>query len=212
MAILGHLRQIISNNIRGCKIMIGRLSGKILTKNPPQILLDVGGVGYEIMCPMSSFYNIGDGDLMLHTHLHIKDDAHTLYGFATLDEKTLFRELIRVNGIGPKVALAILSNLDIASLILAITNENDVLIAQTPGIGKKTAQKLIVELKDRLAKLDLKDHHPQPSTLKNPNYNQATNALQTLGFKAKEAQKMLSEINDPTLSTEDIIRIALQNK
>ena len=98
--------------------MIARLSGTILEKNPPEILLEVGGIGYEILCPMSSFYAIGDEtSLSLYTHLQVKEDAHTLYGFVSKDEKTLFRELIRVSGIGPKVALAILSHLNIASLI-----------------------------------------------------------------------------------------------
>ena len=127
--------------------MIGYLTGKILEKNPPEILLEVGQVGYEILCPMSTFYAIGDSAaISLHTHLSIKEDAHSLYGFASKDEKILFKELIRVSGVGPKVALAILSHLDTSSLLHAVDNEDDALLAKTPGIGKKTAQKLIVEL------------------------------------------------------------------
>ncbi|AYQ57173.1 Holliday junction DNA helicase RuvA [Bathymodiolus thermophilus thioautotrophic gill symbiont] len=194
--------------------MIGKLTGVILDKNPPEILLDVAGIGYEILCPMSSFYAMGDEkQLSLYTHLSIKEDAHTLYGFVSKDEKTLFRELIRVNGIGPKVALAILSHLDIVSLMSAVANEDDILLAKTPGIGKKTAQKLIVELKDRLVKLELSNSSNQvikPSN--NPNISKALSALQALGFKAKEAEKMLSVITDYTLSTEELIRQALKNK
>ena len=193
--------------------MIARLSGTILEKNPPEILLEVGGIGYEILCPMSSFYAIGDETkLSLYTHLQVKEDAHTLYGFVSKDEKTLFRELIRVSGIGPKVALAILSHLNIASLINAIANEEDELLAKTPGIGKKTAQKLIVELKDRLAKLELHNTNNQMSNTSKPNFSKAAEALQTLGFKVKETEKMLANINDDSLSTEELIRLALKNK
>jgi len=196
--------------------MIGRLSGKILEKNPPEILLEVGGIGYEILCPMSSFYEMGnESSVSLHTHFHVKEDAQTLYGFISKDEKTLFRELIRVNGVGPKVALAILSHLNAASLMNAVANEDDALLAKTPGIGKKTAQKLIVELKDRLAKLELSSSNNQTITSSvsiNPNTQKALSALQALGFKVKEAEKMLSAINDDSLSTEELIRQALQNK
>ncbi len=195
--------------------MIGRLSGKILEKNPPEVLLEVSGIGYEILCPMSTFYEISnESNVSLHTHLAVKEDSHTLYGFISKDEKTLFRELIRVNGIGPKVALAILSHLNVVSLMNAVANEDDALLAKTPGIGKKTAQKLIVELKDRLEKLQLSNTQHQKITASNsnPNTQKATQALQALGFKTKEADKMLSAINDESLSTEELIRLALQNK
>lgn len=195
--------------------MIGQLTGKILSKNPPEVLLEVGGIGYEILCPMSTFYEMGaDTNLMLHTHLQVKEDAHTLYGFISKDEKTLFRELIRVNGIGPKVALAILSHLNIASLMNAVAMEDDVLLAKTPGIGKKTAKKLIVELKDRLGKLELSSvqHQKITGSNTNPNTQKASGALQALGFKVKEADKMLDAISDDSLSTEELIRLALQNK
>jgi Holliday junction DNA helicase RuvA len=196
--------------------MIGRIRGKILEKNPPEILLDVAGIGYEILCPMSTFYEIdSSSEIELHTHLNIKEDSHTLYGFISLDEKTLFRELIRVNGVGPKVALAILSHLNVASLMSAVASEDDVLLAKTPGIGKKTAQKLIVELRDRLEKLSLSSSTHQKiasGSSSNPNILKASQALQALGFKVKEADNMLSAINDDSLSTEQLIRQALQNK
>ena len=191
--------------------------GQIISKNPPEVLLEVGGIGYELLCPMSTFYQLDNSteDILLYTHLSIKEDSHTLFGFISKDEKNMFRELIRVNGVGPKVALAILSHLSVSSLVDCIINEDADLLAKTPGIGKKTALKLIVELQDRLDKVELLNtststmHH---KTSSNPNAKQALAALQSLGFKLKEANKMISAIDDQDLSTEQLIRLALQNK
>ena len=197
--------------------MIGHLKGKIISRSPPEVLLEVQGIGYEVLCPMSTIYeldNLSD-DVLLFTHLGIKEDAHTLFGFITKDEKNVFRELIRVNGVGPKVALAILSNLSVHSLVECISTEDADLLAKTPGIGKKTALKLIVELQDRLSKLDLVGSLANSIEIKqnsNPNSKQAIEALQSLGFKAKEANRMVSKIEDQELSTEQLIRLALQNK
>ena len=197
--------------------MIGHLKGKIISKSPPEVLLEVQGIGYEVLCPMSTIYeldNLSD-DVLLFTHLSIKEDAHTLFGFITKDEKNVFRELIRVNGVGPKVALAILSNLSVHSLVECISTEDADLLAKTPGIGKKTALKLIVELQDRLSKLDLVGSLANSIEIKqnsNPNSKQAIEALQSLGFKSKEANRMVSKIEDQELSTEQLIRLALQNK
>jgi len=132
--------------------MIGQLKGQIISKNPPEVLLEVGGIGYELLCPMSTFYQLDNSskDTLLYTHLSIKEDSHTLFGFISKDEKNMFRELIRVNGVGPKVALAILSHLSVPSLVDCIMSEDADLLAKTPGIGKKTALKLIVELQDSL--------------------------------------------------------------
>ena len=197
--------------------MIGHLKGKIISKSPPEVLLEVQGIGYEVLCPMSTIYELDNlyDDVLLFTHLSIKEDAHTLFGFITKDEKNVFRELIRVNGVGPKVALAILSNLSVHSLVECISTEDADLLAKTPGIGKKTALKLIVELQDRLSKLDLVGSLANSSEIKqntNPNSKQAIEALQSLGFKAKEANRMVSKIEDIELSTEQLIRLALQNK
>ncbi len=197
--------------------MIGQLKGQIISKNPPEILLEVNGIGYELLCPMSTFYQLDNSsdDTLLYTHLSIKEDSHTLFGFISKDEKNMFRELIRVNGVGPKVALAILSHLSVSSLVDCIISENADLLAKTPGIGKKTALKLIVELQDRLDKVELLNtststmNHKKSS---NPNANQALAALQSLGFKVKEANKMISAIEDQNLTTEQLIRLALQNK
>ena len=197
--------------------MIGQLKGQIISKNPPEVLLEVSGIGYELLCPMSTFYQLDNSseDTLLYTHLSIKEDSHTLFGFISKDEKNMFRELIRVNGVGPKVALAILSHLTVSSLVDCIIKEDADLLAKTPGIGKKTALKLIVELQDRLDKVELLNtststmHH---KTSSNPNSKQALAALQSLGFKVKEANKMISAIDDQNLSTEQLIRLALQNK
>lgn len=197
--------------------MIGHLKGKIISRSPPEVLLEVQGIGYEVLCPMSTIYELDNlyDDVLLFTHLSIKEDAHTLFGFITKDEKNVFRELIRVNGVGPKVALAILSNLSVHSLVECISTEDADLLAKTPGIGKKTALKLIVELQDRLSKLDLVGSLANSIEIKqnsNPNSKQAIEALQSLGFKAKEANRMVSKIEDQELSTEQLIRLALQNK
>ena len=197
--------------------MIGHLKGKIISKSPPEVLLEVQGIGYEVLCPMSTIYELDNlsEDVLLFTHLSIKEDAHTLFGFITRDEKNVFRELIRVNGVGPKVALAILSNLSVHSLVDCISTEDADLLAKTPGIGKKTALKLIVELQDRLSKIELVGILANSTEIKqnsNPNSKQAIEALQSLGFKAKEANRMVSKIEDIELSTEQLIRLALQNK
>lgn len=197
--------------------MIGHLKGQIISKNPPEILLEVSGIGYELLCPMSTFYELGNlnDEILLFTHLNIKEDAHTLFGFISKDEKNIFRELIRVNGVGPKVALAILSHLAVPSLIECIANEDSDLLAKTPGIGKKTALKLIVELQDRLSKVELTSSSISNNAIQkssNPNTQQAIEALQSLGFKTKEANNMVSKIEDKDLSTEQLIRQALQNK
>ena len=197
--------------------MIGQIKGQIISKNPPEVLLEVGGIGYELLCPMSTFYQLDNSseDTLLYTHLSIKEDSHTLFGFISKDEKNMFRELIRVNGVGPKVALAILSHLSVSSLVNCIISEDADLLAKTPGIGKKTALKLIVELQDRLDKVELVNASTSTmghKTSYNPNAKQALAALQSLGFKTKEANKMVSAIDDQTLSTEQLIRLALQNK
>ena len=197
--------------------MIGHLKGQIISKNPPEILLEVSGIGYELLCPMSTFYELGNlnDEILLFTHLSIKEDAHTLFGFISKDEKNIFRELIRVNGVSPKVALAILSHLAVPSLIECIANEDSDLLAKTPGIGKKTALKLIVELQDRLSKVELTSSSISNNAIQkssNPNTQQAIEALQSLGFKTKEANNMVSKIEDKDLSTEQLIRQALQNK
>ena len=133
--------------------MIGRLHGKLLEKNPPQILIDVSGVGYEVDVPMSTFCNLPEvgGELTLHTHFVVREDAQLLYGFATLAERTVFRALIKISGVGPKIALALLSGITVDQLKDAVDRGETGLLTKVPGIGKKTAERLVLELKDKLA-------------------------------------------------------------
>ena len=199
--------------------MIAQINGTIISKNPPEIILDVLGVGYELICPMSTFYSLQDSKdkILLHTQLIVKEDSHTLYGFITKDEKSAFKELIKVNGVGPKAALAILSSLNLQSLIKCIEEEDVEVLSLTPGIGKKTANKIIIELKDRIDKLttttiSLENNLIANHNNKDFNKKKAVDALQSLGFKVKEANKMITNIEIKNLSTEEIIRQALKNK
>lgn len=133
--------------------MIGRLHGKLLEKNPPQILIDVSGVGYEVDVPMSTFCNLPEvgGELTLHTHFVVREDAELLYGFATLAERAVFRALIKISGVGPKIALALLSGITVDQLKDAVDRGETGLLTKVPGIGKKTAERLVLELKGKLA-------------------------------------------------------------
>ena len=133
--------------------MIGRLHGKLLEKNPPQILIDVSGVGYEVDVPMSTFCNLPEvgGELTLHTHFVVREDAQLLYGFATLAERAVFRALIKISGVGPKIALALLSGITVDQLKDAVDRGETGLLTRVPGIGKKTAERLVLELKGKLA-------------------------------------------------------------
>lgn len=133
--------------------MIGRLHGKLLEKNPPQILIDVSGVGYEVDVPMSTFCNLPEvgGELTLYTHFVVREDAELLYGFATLAERAVFRALIKISGVGPKIALALLSGITVDQLKDAVDRGETGLLTKVPGIGKKTAERLVLELKDKLA-------------------------------------------------------------
>ncbi|MCB7456832.1 Holliday junction branch migration protein RuvA [Sutterella wadsworthensis] len=133
--------------------MIGRLHGKLLEKNPPQILIDVSGVGYEVDVPMSTFCNLPEvgGELTLHTHFVVREDAQLLYGFATLAERAVFRALIKISGVGPKIALALLSGITVDQLKDAVDRGETGLLTKVPGIGKKTAERLVLELKGKLS-------------------------------------------------------------
>ena len=133
--------------------MLGQLHGKLLEKNPPQILIDVSGVGYEVEVPMSTFCNLPEvgGELTLHTHFVVREDAQLLYGFATLAERAVFRALIKISGVGPKIALALLSGITVDQLKDAVDRGETGLLTKVPGIGKKTAERLVLELKGKLA-------------------------------------------------------------
>ena len=161
--------------------MIGRLTGKLVGKHPPQVLVDVGGVGYELDVPMSSFYALpATGEnVTLFTHLVVREDAHTLYGFMTLDERSAFRQLIRISGIGARTALAVLSGLSVGELAQAVALQDAARLTKIPGIGKKTAERLLLELKGKLTALGAVAGVEKASDV--------LNALLALGYSEKEA-------------------------
>jgi len=165
--------------------MIGRLAGILLEKNPPQILLDVQGVGYEVDVPMSTFYNLPavNDKLVLHTHLIVREDAHLLFGFGSLDERTTFRQLLKISGVGPKLALSVLSGLSLADLADAVARKDAGRLTKIPGVGKKTAERLLLELQGKFAVA-----LPSAKGAAVPSSGDVVNALLALGYSEKEAE------------------------
>jgi holliday junction DNA helicase RuvA len=198
--------------------MIGRLSGILLEKQPPFILLDVQGVGYELDAPMSTFYelpSVGD-KVVLHTHMVVREDAQLLYGFSRKRERELFRELIKLNGVGPKLALALMSGLEPDELIRAVQAQDTSALVKVPGVGKKTAERLLVELKDRFkawetlpGALGALSTGKQPAMVASHSAD-AVSALIALGYKPQEASKAVSAVEEEGLSSEELIRRALK--
>lgn len=187
--------------------MIGRLTGILLEKQPPQIVVDVAGVGYEVDVPMSTFYNLpATGEkVSLITHFVVREDAQQLFGFLTPKERSAFRELIRISGVGPKLALSVLSGLSVDDLASAITLQDSGRLIKVPGIGKKTAERLLLELKGKLA-----DALPQAGGgMVAAVANDALNALLALGYSEKEALPALKQLPEG-LSLEDSIRQSLK--
>jgi Holliday junction DNA helicase RuvA len=184
--------------------LIGRLSGRLLAKNPPQVLLEVAGVGYEVEVPMSTFFGLpATGDAVaLHTHLVVREDAHVLYGFATLEERAAFRKLIRISGVGARTALSVLSGLSVAELAQAVTLQDAVRLTKVPGIGKKTAERLLLELKGKLV-------DTLPADTKAGSSNDVLNALVGLGYSEKEALAAVKGL-PPGLALTEGIRAALK--
>ncbi len=193
--------------------MIGRLSGKLIAKQPPLLLLDVGGVGYEIEAPMSTFYKlpaVGES-LVLHTHLTVREDAHLLYGFASTVEKALFRELVKVSGVGPKLALALLSGISVDDFWSTVTAGDVLRLTKIPGVGKKTAERLIVEMRDKASTggstVSVVGAVPAPAS--SP-LQEARTALATLGYKPIEIQRFTELVYKDGMSIEQIIQEALR--
>lgn len=190
--------------------MIGFLRGLILHRQPPHLLIDVHGVGYEVEAPMSTFYALPDtgAEVLLYTHLVVREDAHILFGFSTETERRLFRTLIRVNGVGPRLALTILSGVSVDSFVRSIREGDTLALTRLPGIGKKTAERLVVEMRDRLEEAGanmtagMADMNPR---------EEALSALVSLGYKPQEASRMLQAIPESGISSEEFIRRALQN-
>jgi Holliday junction DNA helicase RuvA len=161
--------------------LIGRLTGRLAGKNPPQVLVDVGGVGYELDVPMSTFYSLpaSGENVTLYTHLSVKEDSHSLYGFATLEERSAFRQLIRISGVGPRTALSVLSGLSVGELAQAVAAQDQARLTRVPGIGKKTAERLLLELKDKLGDAVLGAGGERAGDV--------VHALVALGYSEKEA-------------------------
>ena len=195
--------------------MIGFLRGVLVAKKPPSLLLDVRGVGYEVDAPMSTFYKLPEvgGEVFLYTHLAIREDAHSLFGFVSESERALFRTLIKVNGVGAKLALAILSGLTAEEFQRAVEYQDTARLVRLPGVGKKTAERLIIELRDRLPELGTVKL-PGASTLPMPAASpadDAVSALIALGFKPPEAGALVRKVPAEGKSSEEIIRLALQS-
>ena len=194
--------------------MIGRIRGIIIAKQPPYLLVDVGGVGYEIAVPMTTFYHLPDKEqeTILYTHLVIREDAHHLYGFYHERDRSLFRALIKVNGVGPKLALTILSGMEPNQFVQCVLQKNTNLLISIPGIGKKTAERLIMETKDALS--SWQTHNISLNTFPdqtNQSMQDAISALIALGYKPKEASHTISQIQQPHYSSEEMIRLALKH-
>ena len=188
--------------------MIGRLTGVIAEKSPPQVLLDVNGVGYEVAVPMSSFYNLPDlgGRCTLLTHFVVREDAQQLFGFLTHDERSTFRQLVKISGVGPRTALAILSGLSVTELAGAVSRQEGGRLVKVPGIGKKTAERLLLELKDKLGAdvtTTVGVHRAPPASA------DILNALLALGYSDKEAVAAVKQLPDG-IAVGDGIRQALK--
>lgn len=195
--------------------MIGRLRGTLAVKQPPALLLDVAGVGYEVEAPMSTFYELPEvgREVTLFTHLAIKEDAHSLYGFAKENERSLFRALIKVSGVGAKTALSILSGISVDDFARVIQRADLASLQRVPGIGKKTAERLLVEMKDKvdgsgLGPVGLGGVH---AAVPNDPVAEASVALQSLGYKPQEVSKLVQAVAETGDSAETIIRKALKS-
>lgn len=196
--------------------MIGRLCGIILEKQAPQLLIDVNGVGYEVLAPMTTIYQlpaVGE-KVVLHTHMVVREDAQLLYGFADQRDRSLFQTLIKVNGVGPKLALTILSGIEIDDFVRCVRGGDSASLVRLPGVGKKTAERLLVEMKDRLSEwqLDQTDIASTAPASRNSVIAEAESALVALGYKPTEASRAIAAVNNDSIaSSEELIRLALKS-
>ncbi|GLO60492.1 Holliday junction ATP-dependent DNA helicase RuvA [Vibrio sp. MACH09] len=204
--------------------MIGRLRGNLIEKQPPELLIEVSGIGYEVQMPMSCFYELPEigEEAIVYTHFVVREDAQLLYGFNTTKERALFREVIKANGVGPKLGLAILSGMNAAQFVSCVEREDISTLIKLPGVGKKTAERLVVEMKDRLKGWgagDLftpatdaapVDSSPQGMVSHNAE-DEAVSALIALGYKPQQASKVVSQVIKADMSSEAVIREALKS-
>lgn len=197
--------------------MIGRIRGKLLEKQAPELLVDVNGVGYEIHAPMTTIYQLpalGEG-VELFTHLIVREDAHLLFGFASLQDRAMFRALIKVNGVGPKLAVTILSGMDVSDFVRCVRDGDAAGLVKLPGVGKKTAERLLIEMRDRLRDwhidgVAVKEGSAQLPMRENDYLLEAESALIALGYKPAEASKMIAAVKNEGTTSEALIRAALK--
>ena len=192
--------------------MIGSLRGHLRHKQPPQIILECGGVGYEIETPMSTFLELPEvgSEIFLYTHFVVREDAQTLFGFSTEGEKTLFRSLLKVSGIGAKMGLAILSGMTVSDFQRCVQYEDTAMLIKIPGVGKKTAERLIIEMRDRIDQISRIPATGKTVITKSDPRNEAFHALISLGYRANEINRLLGKLDISEKSAEDIIRLALR--
>jgi len=199
--------------------LIGRIRGKLIEKQTSLLLVDVQGLGYEVEVPFSAAFALSElnQDIVLHTHLVVREDAQLLYGFATVKDRDLFRLLIKINGVGPKLGLTILSGLDSAQLARCVRDEDSSTLVKLPGVGKKTAERLVIELRDKLKDWSTPDDdllatgEPALVTSASKVIEDAGSALIALGYKPQEATKAVNAIESDGLSSQQVIRLALKS-
>jgi holliday junction DNA helicase RuvA len=195
--------------------MIGSLRGRLTAKHPPGLVIDVGGVGYEIEAPMSTFYGLPavGAEISLFTHLVVREDAHILFGFGTERERRLFRELLKVSNVGPKLALSLLSGMSVDQFLMCIEAQDADLLVRIPGVGRKTAERLLIEMKDRIKNLGQLPGVTLVANTLEPQAGaqaEAFSALIALGYKPVEITRLLKGVDASVHTTEEIIRRALQ--
>jgi Holliday junction DNA helicase RuvA len=195
--------------------VIGFLKGRLAVKQPPLLMVDVNGVGYEMEAPMSTFYGLpATGEsVALFTHLVVREDAHILYAFGTDGERRLFRGLLKVSGVGPKIALGILSGASVEDFLRIVEAEDIAMLTRIPGIGRKTAERVIIEMRDNVKKLSLPSFGGSPAGLGSAAtaQSEAFSALIALGYKPPEVARLLQAVDEPDLATTEIIRRALKS-
>lgn len=196
--------------------MIGQIRGIIISKTPPQLLIDVNGIGYEVDAPMSTFYQLpAEGsEVRLLTHFVVREDAHHLFGFYTQEEQRLFRTLLKVNGVGPRLALTILSSVTPAEFVRSVLNNDTGSLVRLPGVGKKTAERLVIEMRDKLSDwiepLTPEQTKPSAPLGRQNQLQDAIAALVALGYKSQEASRVVTKIDDGGAASEELIRRALR--
>lgn len=192
--------------------MIGSLRGRLASKQPPRIIVECAGVGYELETPLSTFLELPQvgAEIFLHTHLQVREDAQSLFGFATEEEKALFRALLKVSGVGAKMALAILSGMGVADFHRSVLHGDTATLIKIPGVGRKTAERLVVEMRDRVDQQAAMPRAAAGGAVQADARSEAFDALVALGYKPQEVRQLLGQLDADNKSAEDLIRSALR--